>query len=112
MRALDLHPEIILDADQAAEQIESDLFELGGEIEIGLDRDGRRWTLVAFAEELEGEMTPLQSDDTWIVSGGGSGVTAASIIGVACNSLNAGSHFALLGRSHLLEETKIYPSGT
>ena len=108
MRALDLHPEIILDADQAAEQIESDLFELGGEIEIGLDRDGRRWTLVAFAEELEGELTPLQSDDTWIVSGGGSGVTAASVIGVACNSLNAGAHFALLGRSSLLEETETW----
>ena len=108
MRALDLHPEIILDADQAAEHIESDLFELGGEIEIGLDRDGRRWTLVAFAEELEGELTPLQSDDTWIVSGGGSGVTAASVIGVACNSLNAGAHFALLGRSSLLEETETW----
>ena len=108
MRALDLHPELILDADQAAEHIDSDLFEIGGEIEIGLDRDGRRWTLVAFAEDLEKEMTPLQSDDTWIVSGGGSGVTAASIIGVACNSLNAGAHFALLGRSTLLEETETW----
>jgi len=108
MRALDLHPDLILDADQAAEQIDSDLFEIGGEIEIGLDRDGRRWTLVAFAEDLEGEMTPLQSDDTWLVSGGGSGVTAASVIGVACNSLNAGAHFALLGRSSLLEETEAW----
>ena len=108
MRALDLHPELILDADQAAEHIDSDLFEIGGEIEIGLDRDGRRWTLVAFAEDLEKEMTPLQSDDTWIVSGGGSGVTAASIIGVACNSLNAGAHFVLLGRSTLLEETETW----
>ena len=108
MRALDLHPELILDADQAAEHIDSDLFEIGGEIEIGLDRDGRRWTLVAFAENLENEMTPLQSDDTWIVSGGGSGVTAASVIGVACNSLNAGAHFALLGRSTLLEETETW----
>jgi len=108
MRALDLHPELILDADQAAEQIDSDLFEIGGEIEIGLDRDGRRWTLVAFAEDLEGEMTSLQSDDTWLVSGGGSGVTAASVIGVACNSLNAGAHFALLGRSNLLEETEAW----
>ena len=108
MRALDLHPELILDADHAAEQIDSDLFEIGGEIEIGLDRDGRRWTLVAFAEDLEGEMSPLQSDDTWLVSGGGSGVTAASVIGVACNSLNAGAHFALLGRSSLLEDTEAW----
>jgi len=108
MRALDLHPELILDAVQAAEHIDSDLFEIGGEIEIGLDRDGRRWTLVAFAEDLEEEMTPLQSDDTWLVSGGGSGVTAASVIGVACNSLNAGAYFALLGRSSLLEETEAW----
>ena len=81
MRALDLHPELILDAQEAAERIDLDLFELGGEVEIGLDRDGRRWALVAFAEDLEEEQTPLKSDDTWIVSGGGSGVTAASIIG-------------------------------
>ena len=108
MRALDLHPELILNAEQAAEKIDIDLFEIGGEIEIGLDRDGRRWTLVAFAEDLEAEMTPLKSDDTWLVSGGGSGVTAASVIGVACNSLNAGAHFALLGRSHLLEETETW----
>tara|TARA_A200000159_G_scaffold136626_1_gene136330 strand:- start:85 stop:2151 length:2067 start_codon:yes stop_codon:yes gene_type:complete len=106
MRALDLHPELILDADQAADMIAQDLFEIGGDVEIGLDRDGRRWTLVAFAEDLEAELTPLKSDDTWIVSGGGSGVTAASVIGVACHSLNVGAHFALLGRSRLLEETK------
>ena len=108
MRALDLHPELILDAQEAAERIDLDLFELGGEVEIGLDRDGRRWALVAFAEDLEEEQTPLKSDDTWIVSGGGSGVTAASIIGVACNSLNAGAHFVLLGRSQLLEETEAW----
>ena len=106
MRALDLHPELILDAEQAADMIAQDLFEIGGDVEIGLDRDGRRWTLVAFAEDLEAELTPLKSDDTWIVSGGGSGVTAASVIGVACHSLNVGAHFALLGRSSLLEETK------
>ena len=106
MRALDLHPELILDAEQAAEMIAKDVFEIGGDVEIGLDRDGRRWTLVAFAEDLEADLTPLESDDTWIVSGGGSGVTAASIIGVACHSLNADAHFVLLGRSTLIEETK------
>jgi hypothetical protein len=40
-----------------------------------------------------------------LVSGGGSGVTAASIIGVAGASLNAGAHFELLGRSTLIETT-------
>ena len=104
-RALDLHPELIIDAAAAAEIIENDLFSAGGEVEIGIDRDGRRWTLVCFAEDLVDETKPLESDDVWLVSGGGSGVTAASIIGVANASQGAGATFLLLGRSSLAEET-------
>ena len=104
-RALDLHPELIIDADAAAEIIENDMLNAGGEVEIGIDRDLRRWTLVCFAEDLVDEINPLQSDDVWLVSGGGSGVTAASIIGVANASKNAGATFLLLGRSGLVEET-------
>ena len=105
-RALDLHPELILEPEAAAELIHADLFTLGGEVEVGLDRDGRRWGLVAFAEDLVEEHQPLASDDTWLVSGGGSGVTAASILGVAAASMNANAHFALLGRSRLIEQTE------
>ena len=54
-------------------RIEADIFELEGEVEVGLDRDGRRWALVAFAEDVVEEVKPLTSDDTWLVSGGGSG---------------------------------------
>ncbi|MGB1827306.1 MAG: phosphopantetheine-binding protein, partial [Candidatus Poseidoniaceae archaeon] len=104
-RALDLHPELIIDADAAAEIIENDMLNAGGEVEIGIDRDLRRWTLVCFAEDLVDEVKSLQSDDVWLVSGGGSGVTAASIIGVANASKNAGATFLLLGRSGLVEET-------
>ena len=104
-RALDLHPELIIDADAAAEIIENDMLNAGGEVEIGIDRDLRRWTLVCFAEDLVEDIKPLQSDDVWLVSGGGSGVTAASIIGVANASKNAGATFLLLGRSGLVEET-------
>lgn len=104
-RALDLHPELIIDAEAAAEMIEKDMFSAGGEVEIGIDRDGRRWTLVCFAEDLVDEVKPLESDDVWLVSGGGSGVTAASIIGVANASKDAGATFLLLGRSSLVEET-------
>ena len=107
-RALDLHPEIVLDATQAAEIIFQDIITIGGEVEIGIDRDGRRWTLVAFDERLEGEREPLTSNDTWIVSGGGSGVTAASIIGIAQASTDANAHFILLGRSKLIEETQTW----
>ena len=105
-RALDLHPEVVLDPVSAAKHIENDLFNIDGEVEIGLDRDGRRWTLVAFAEDLESSQKPLTSKDTWIVSGGGSGVTAASVIGVARASEKAKAHFILLGRSLLIEETE------
>ena len=59
--------------------IENDMFSAGSEVEIGIDRDGRRWTLVCFAEDSD-ETKHLESDDVWLVSGGGSGVTAASII--------------------------------
>ena len=104
-RALDLHPELIIDAAAAAEIIENDMFNSGGDVEIGIDRDGRRWTLVCFAEDLVEEIVPLQSDDIWLVSGGGSGVTAASIIGVSNASKGAGATFLLLGRSKLAEET-------
>ena len=105
-RALDLHPEIVLDSIHAAELIFNDIFNIGGEVEIGIDRDQRRWALVAFDEKLEAEREPLTSTDTWIVSGGGSGVTAASIIGVAQASTDANAHFVLLGRSKLIEETQ------
>ncbi|RJU93470.1 MAG: acyltransferase domain-containing protein [Candidatus Poseidoniales archaeon] len=104
-RALDLHPEFVLEASEAAERIENDVFELDGEVEIGLDRDGRRWALVAFAEDVVEDLQPLAGDDTWLVSGGGSGVTAASVIGVARASPKAGAHFELLGRSTLIEST-------
>ena len=104
-RALDLHPDFILDGAEAAERIEQDLFELAGEVEVGLDIGGRRWALVAFAEDLVEEVQPLTAEDTWLVSGGGSGVTAASIIGVAQASPKAGAHFELLGRSTLIEST-------
>ena len=105
-RALDLHPEVVLDPQEAAKQIENDLFNIDGDIEIGLDRDGRRWTLVAFAEDIESSQKSLNSKDTWVVSGGGSGVTAASVIGVAKASQKAKAHFILLGRSTLIEETQ------
>ena len=104
-RALDLHPELLIDAHAAAEMIENDMFNAGGDVEIGIDRDGRRWTMVCFAEDLVEDVKPLQGDDLWVVSGGGSGVTAASIIGVANASKKSGATFILLGRSKLIEET-------
>ena len=104
-RALDVHPELIFDAERAAEEIETELFERSGEVEIGIDRDGRRWLLAAFAEDVVDDLEPLKADDVWIVSGGGSGVTAACVIGVAEASQGAEATFHLLGRSVLIEQT-------
>ena len=111
-RALDLHPELLIDAHAAAKLIENDMFNAGGEVEIGIDRDGRRWTMVCFAEDLVEDIQSLQDDDLWVVSGGGSGVTAASIIGVANASKNSNATFILLGRSKLIEETSDWLSWT
>ena len=47
------------------------MFNAGGEVEIGIDRDERRWTMVCFAEDLVEDIHPLQDDDLWVVSGGG-----------------------------------------
>ena len=60
--------------------------------------------MVLFDESLEQEVKELQSHYVWIVSGGGSGVTAAAIVGVAQASRNSGATFILLGRTELLKE--------
>ena len=103
-RAWDVHPEALMEPEELAKNLVEDLLEIGGEVEVGFDIDGRRWNLVLFDEKITEERKPLQADDVWLVSGGGSGVTAAAVIAVAEASSNAGAHFALLGRTELKEE--------
>jgi 3-oxoacyl-(acyl-carrier-protein) synthase/acyl carrier protein len=103
-RAWDIHPELATDSTLLAQKLLDDLFNNRGEVEIGFDKDERRWCLVMFDEELNSERVPLVADDVWLVSGGGSGVTAASIIGVANASKNSGAMFVLLGRTEAMEE--------
>ncbi|MDP6011496.1 MAG: phosphopantetheine-binding protein, partial [Candidatus Poseidoniaceae archaeon] len=103
-RAWDVHPEVATRTESIAPFLVDDILQHGGEVEIGIDKDLRRWKLVMFDEELVGERNPLQSDDVWLVSGGGSGVTSSSIIGISEASRNAGAMFILLGRTKLLEE--------
>ena len=105
-RAYDLHPDMLLEAESTAARLVDDLLAVGGEVEIGLDRAGERWTLVCFAEDLVEEQKPLLETDVWLVSGGGSGVTAAAVIGVAEASKDAGAAFHLLGRTPLMEVTQ------
>jgi len=105
-RAYDLHQELILDSESTAALLVDDLFTLGGEVEIGIDKNRQRWTLVCFAEDLLEKRKPLSNAELWLVSGGGSGVTASSIIALSEASPNVGAIFLLLGRSTLLAETK------
>ena len=107
-RAYDLHPDLLMDASSTATRLVDDLLNIGGDVEIGLDRAGERWTLVCFAEDLVEDRTPLLETDVWLVSGGGSGVTAAAVIGVAEASKDVGASFHLLGRTPLMEVTETW----
>ena len=81
--ALDIHPELISNTAQLAKHIVRESLSKQNLIEIGLDRDLRRWKLVLFDEALIHETTQLTSDDILLISGGGSGVTAASCVALA-----------------------------
>ena len=103
-RAYDVHPEMLLEESELATRLVDDLLGRGGEVEIGLDIDGRRWALALFDEALEKPRSGLADDEVWLVSGGGSGVTASCIIGLCQASAKSEAHFVLLGRTELLEE--------
>jgi 3-oxoacyl-(acyl-carrier-protein) synthase/acyl carrier protein/NAD(P)-dependent dehydrogenase (short-subunit alcohol dehydrogenase family) len=104
--ALDIHPELISNTAQLAKHIVTESLSKQNLIEIGLDRDLRRWKLVLFDEALIHETTQLTSDDILLISGGGSGVTAASCVALASSCKDAKSTFVLLGRTELILETE------
>ncbi|MDG1525001.1 MAG: SDR family NAD(P)-dependent oxidoreductase, partial [Candidatus Thalassarchaeaceae archaeon] len=100
-RAVDIDPELLADPTALAHQIWAEAFGRTSPLEVGLSRDGKRWSLCLYEEDLTAEVKPLQSDDIWVVSGGGAGVTAKCVVGVAELSKNAGATFVLLGRTRL-----------
>ncbi|HII49367.1 MAG TPA: SDR family NAD(P)-dependent oxidoreductase [Candidatus Thalassarchaeaceae archaeon] len=100
-RAVDLDPGLLEEPDTLAEMLLSELLEQSGPREVAVERDGTRYRLSLYEEALETESTPLLDDDVWVVSGGGAGVTARSIIEVARRSQGIGARFVLLGRSSL-----------
>jgi len=103
-RAIDVDPELLSDPAALANTIWAETFGRVAPLEVGIERDGTRWALRLYEENLESERIPLASDDVWLVSGGGAGVTARCIIGVAEASPNAGATFVLLGRTKLNSE--------
>ena len=100
-RAVDIDPELLSNPTELAHQIWAEAFGRISPLEVGLSRDGNRWALRLYEENLAEEIHALQDDDVWIVSGGGAGVTARCIVGAAEASPNADATFILLGRTRL-----------
>ncbi len=88
-------------ADVVAEAIVDELLAGGSQLEVGLRADGTRIVLASAVSPVETGSMPLGSDDVIIVSGGGRGVTAATVVELAAAT---GARFALLGRSTLDDE--------
>ena len=103
-RAIDLDPSLLAEPETLAEMLLTELFEQDSPRELSVEKDGTRYRLSLFEEELEASLSPLSSDDIWVVSGGAAGVTAACIIETAERSEGAGARFVLLGRSRLNAE--------
>ena len=89
------------DAGAIAAAIADELLGGGTELEVGLAADGTRTTLHSELAAVMPGTAPLGASDVVVVSGGGRGVTAATMIELARSS---GAAFALLGRSVLANE--------
>lgn len=101
VKAIDLAPSIETAKDCAA-SIMSELLYGGPEIEVGLYGDGRRSTINIVMDEGKSEkLASLPKQAVVLVSGGGRGVTAASMLKMAENGIY---RFILLGRTELVPE--------
>ncbi len=89
------------DAHTIAAALVSELTTGGADLEIGLGADGRRITLASARTAVEPGLVPIDRSDVVVVSGGGRGVTAATMIELASAS---NATFVLLGRSALAAE--------
>jgi len=100
-RAIDLD-QAGRDADSLATVLEEELLHGGrDELEVGLPTDGTRVTLRTIGAESAGAGLSLDPSAVVVASGGGRGVTAAVVIGMAARYR---CRFVLLGRSMLIDE--------
>ncbi|HKY63715.1 MAG TPA: SDR family NAD(P)-dependent oxidoreductase [bacterium] len=82
-KAIDL-PIASISPETAASEILQEIFQGGGEVEIGLPLDGRRLTVVPREQnEVSGLPLALDQNSVLVASGGARGVTAACIIELA-----------------------------
>jgi acyl carrier protein len=96
-------------ADVVAACIASELLSGGNDREVGLRANGARIGLRSNAVEVAAGVLPIGSSDVVVVSGGGRGVTAATVVELGRSS---GSTFVLLGRSPLTDEPAHYGAAT
>ncbi|WP_089717312.1 type I polyketide synthase [Candidatus Entotheonella palauensis] len=101
VRCYDLQP--ALQPDTVAKQVVEDLLEYGGPVDIGLSGAGRS-RLVYHPVEPESQAGILSADDVFLISGGGSGITAACAMALARTL--GGGRFALLGSTPLHAEAE------
>ncbi len=91
------------DAEGVATALANELLTGGSEREVGLT-NGQRFSLISAPVEVKPGPMRLGPDDVIVVSGGGRGVTAETMIELARES---GAKFVLLGRSALTAEPAI-----
>ena len=94
-------------AESIARVIADELLHGGTCPEVGVAADGTRVTLSTVPVDVEAGTLPLGPSDVIVVSGGGRGVTAATMIELARASA---ATLVLLGRSHLDAEPEQYRS--
>jgi NAD(P)-dependent dehydrogenase (short-subunit alcohol dehydrogenase family) len=94
-------------ADAVAAMIADELLHGGACPEVGVGTDGTRVRSSAVAVDVHSGSLPLGPSDVIVVSGGGRGVTAATMIELARSS---SATFVLLGRSQLDDEPERYRS--
>lgn len=87
-----------------AAALAEELLNGGSELEIGLRADGGRVTLRSTPVAVQPGVQPLGETDVIVVSGGGRGVTAATMIELARDTK---ATFVLLGRSALSAEPEV-----
>ncbi len=84
-----------------AEHLAQEILAGGADLEVGLDSVHGRVTVVAAAERVSTRARRIDHRDVIVVSGGGRGVTAASVIALATETQ---ASFVLIGRTELGEE--------
>ena len=89
---------------EVARAIGDELLRGGREIEVGIRADGTRLTLNSTPDDVDRGAMPLGPDDVIVASGGGRGVTAATMVELARATR---ARFVLLGRSPLDPEPAV-----